>query len=40
MFRYSPAIDQISEQFHVGTEVSLLGLSVLLAGFGLGPLFW
>lgn len=37
---YSPAINQISEQFHVGTEVSLLGLSVLLAGFGLGPLVW
>ncbi|KAL8867338.1 MAG: hypothetical protein Q9174_005727, partial [Haloplaca sp. 1 TL-2023] len=37
---YSPAIDPISKQFHVGTEVSLLGLSVLLIGFGLGPLFW
>ena len=37
---YSPAIDQISEQFHVGTEVSLLGLSVLLVGFGFGPLIW
>lgn len=38
--RYSPAIQQISEQYHVGTEVSLLGLSVLLCGFGLGPLLW
>ncbi|MDI1487818.1 MAG: hypothetical protein OHK93_007091 [Ramalina farinacea] len=37
---YSPAIQQISEQYHVGTEVSLLGLSVLLCGFGLGPLLW
>ena len=37
---YSPAVVQISEQFHVGTEVSLLGLSVLLMGFGLGPLVW
>ena len=37
---YSPAIDQISEQFHVSTEVSLLGLSVLLVGFGIGPLIW
>ena len=37
---YSPAIGQISEQFHVGTEVSLLGLSVLLVGFGFGPLIW
>ena len=37
---YSPAVKQISEQFHVGTEVSLLGLSVLLCGFGIGPLLW
>ncbi|KAL8637681.1 MAG: hypothetical protein Q9228_005073 [Teloschistes exilis] len=37
---YSPAIQPISQQFHVGTEVSLLGLSVLLVGFGLGPLIW
>lgn len=37
---YSPAVDQISEHFGVGTEVSLLGLSVLLVGFGLGPLIW
>lgn len=37
---YSPAIGQISEQFHVGTEVSLLGLSFLLFGFGVGPLLW
>jgi len=37
---YSPAIGQISEQFHVGAEVSLLGLSLLLFGFGVGPLLW
>lgn len=37
---YSPAIDQIAEQFHVGPEVTLLGLSVLLLGFGCGPLIW
>ncbi|KAI9815117.1 MAG: hypothetical protein M1827_002960 [Pycnora praestabilis] len=37
---YSPAVNQISEQFHVGTEVSLLGLSLLLVGFGVGPLLW
>ncbi|KAI4249021.1 MAG: hypothetical protein LQ352_005756 [Teloschistes flavicans] len=37
---YSPAIDPISKQFQVGSEVSLLGLSVLLVGFGLGPLIW
>ncbi len=37
---YSPAIGQISEQFHVRGEVGLLGLSFLLMGFGLGPLLW
>ena len=37
---YSPAIGQVSEQFHVGTEVSSLGLSLLLFGFGVGPLLW
>ncbi|MCJ1335665.1 hypothetical protein MMC09_000938 [Bachmanniomyces sp. S44760] len=37
---YSPAIQQVSSEFHVGTEVSLLGLSLLLVGFGLGPLIW
>lgn len=37
---YSPAIGQISDEFGVGTEVSLLGLSFLLLGFGLGPLLW
>ncbi|OCL02202.1 MFS general substrate transporter, partial [Glonium stellatum] len=37
---YSPAINQVSEEFHVGTEVSLLGLSLLLFGFGVGPLLW
>ncbi|TAQ87243.1 hypothetical protein B7494_g4436 [Chlorociboria aeruginascens] len=37
---YSPAVDQISEQFHVGIEVSLLGLTFFLLGFGLGPLIW
>lgn len=37
---YSPAIGQISEQYEVGEEVGLLGLSFLLMGFGLGPLLW
>ena len=31
---------QIAEQFHVGREVSLLGMSMLLVGFSLGPLLW
>ena len=37
---YSPAISQISKQYHVGTEVGTLGLTFLLLGFGLGPLIW
>ena len=37
---YAPGIPQISEEFHVGREVSTLGLALLLAGFGLGPLLW
>jgi len=37
---YSAAIGQISEEFHVGTEVTTLGLTFLLLGFGLGPLIW
>lgn len=28
---YSPAVDPISKQYHVGTQVSLLGLSFILA---------
>ena len=37
---YSPAVHQIAAEYHVGTEVTLLGLSLLLVGFGLGPLIW
>jgi hypothetical protein len=37
---YSPATSQISAQYHVGTEVSVLGVTFLLMGFGLGPLLW
>jgi multidrug resistance protein len=37
---YSPGIEQISVEFGVGREVSTLGLALLLAGFGLGPLLW
>ena len=37
---YSPGIDQISEEFHISTEVATLGLTLLLFGFGLGPLLW
>lgn len=37
---YSPAIEVVSKQYGVGQEVSLLGLSFLLLGFGIGPLLW
>ena len=37
---YSPAVGVVAADYGVGTEVSLLGLSLLLAGFGTGPLFW
>ena len=37
---YSPGIIQISHDFHVGTEVSTLGLTFLLFGFGVGPMLW
>lgn len=37
---YSPAIDQIDEQFGVGEEVGTLGITFLLLGFGFGPLLW
>lgn len=37
---YSPAVQQVSQEFGVGHEVSTLGLALLLFGFGLGPLLW
>ncbi|KAF2136840.1 uncharacterized protein K452DRAFT_236804 [Aplosporella prunicola CBS 121167] len=37
---YSPAVEQIAEHFGIGTEVSTLGVALLLFGFGLGPLIW
>lgn len=37
---YSAGVNQIAHDFHVGTEVSLLGISLLLLGFGFGPLIW
>jgi MFS family permease len=37
---YAPGIPQISRDFGVGTEVSTLGLTLLLLGFGVGPLVW
>ncbi|PGH14179.1 hypothetical protein AJ80_06048 [Polytolypa hystricis UAMH7299] len=37
---YSPGVDQIRHEFNVGQEVSVLGISLLLFGFGVGPLLW
>lgn len=37
---YSPGVQQISKEFHVSQEVSTLGVSLLLFGFGVGPLLW
>jgi MFS family permease len=37
---YSPGVSQIAHDFHVGPEVSTLGISLLLFGFGIGPLLW
>lgn len=37
---FSPGIHQVAVQFHVGTEVATLGITLLLLGFGLGPLLW
>jgi multidrug resistance protein len=37
---YSPGIEAIAKEFDVGTEVSTLGLTLLLLGFGVGPLLW
>ncbi|OQV01755.1 hypothetical protein CLAIMM_07052 [Cladophialophora immunda] len=37
---YSPGTEQVSHDFHVGTEVSTLGTTLFLIGFGIGPLLW
>lgn len=37
---YSPAVNEIAQEFNVGSEVSILGISLLLVGFGIGPLVW
>ena len=37
---YAPAVVPVSAEFDAGHEVSLLGLSMLLLGFGFGPLLW
>lgn len=37
---YSTGTNQVASEFHVGTEVATLGTSLLLFGFGVGPLIW
>ncbi|KAL3480240.1 major facilitator superfamily domain-containing protein [Aspergillus californicus] len=37
---YSAGTEEVSSQFGVGEEVSTLGTTLLLFGFGLGPLVW
>ncbi|KAM7219677.1 Major facilitator superfamily domain containing protein [Rhypophila decipiens] len=37
---YSPGTVAIAAEFHVSTPVSILGTSLFLASFGLGPLLW
>lgn len=37
---FSTATTPISQEFHVSPEVVTLGTSLLLIGFGLGPLIW
>ncbi|KAK6908285.1 hypothetical protein I203_102286 [Kwoniella mangroviensis CBS 8507] len=36
---YSPALEQASEYFDVSTTVGSLGISLFVAGYGVGPLF-
>ena len=37
---FSTATRVVAKQYHVSTEVGLLGLSFYVLGFALGPLFW
>ncbi|KAK3485395.1 MFS general substrate transporter [Neurospora hispaniola] len=37
---YSAGTAQVSNHFHVGHEVAVLGTSIFLVGFGIGPLLW
>lgn len=37
---FSTATRTVAEQYHVSTEVGLLGLSFYVLGFALGPIFW
>jgi hypothetical protein len=37
---YSAGLGQVSEDFQVSSEVSASGVSLIVFGFGLGPLIW
>lgn len=37
---YSTALGQVSEDFQVSSEVAASGVSLIVFGFGLGPLIW
>ncbi|KAJ6104646.1 hypothetical protein N7523_010966 [Penicillium sp. IBT 18751x] len=37
---YSPGIPGVSEQFGVSREVGILGLTLFVLGYGLGPMIW
>ncbi|KAM0262172.1 hypothetical protein ACHAQJ_001916 [Trichoderma viride] len=37
---YSAGTQLVAEEFHVGTQVSVLGTTLFLFGFGTGPLLW
>lgn len=37
---YSAGTEQIAHEFHVGSQVAVLGTTLFLFGFGLGPLLW
>ncbi|OIW33159.1 MFS multidrug transporter [Coniochaeta ligniaria NRRL 30616] len=37
---YSAAIPKIAEDFHINTETATAGVSLMVFGFGLGPLIW
>lgn len=37
---YSGGVDQIIEQFHCSSEIVVLGISLFVLGFAVGPLMW
>jgi len=37
---YSGGTEEVIRDFHIGTEVSILGISLFVLGFAVGPLLW